>query len=338
MSTTKTIKKQGCEIIGFDLTMTDKDNLNYKLIKLVLLDISKHFIFQKEMGKEIKDGHEHGFVHWQIRLKTKIPMRTTALVKKLKGTVLEGSHISPTSKDVHLSNDFNYVMKEETKIEGPWSDLPEELMKGYIPPQCRIDNWRPWQQQALDLFEQHPGRIINVLVQKKGNKGKSTFGLTCLVRGLTEYVPCVTDSKDMVQMLYCLPTAKTYIINLTKSVAKQNLEGFFDAVETLKDGMIYDFRNKFKRRIIATPHVFIMTNTLPKKSLTSVDRWRLWTIDINDNLIPYIVPKNNIEYVFDEMENDNNDDFERITISKSQLKTMIQEEVKNTLLSQNKNR
>jgi len=51
---------------------------------------------------------------------------------------------------------------------------------------------------------------------------------------------------------------------------------FWCAIEKLKDGIVYDDRNHFKRIRINKPIVIIFANTLPDFKCLISDRWRVW--------------------------------------------------------------
>lgn len=70
-----------------------------------------------------------------------------------------------------------YVMKDETKVEGPWGD------PSYVPKENVVYNMRDlkcmdialeWQQQVIKMLREYPDdRSINWVHQPEGNAGKS---------------------------------------------------------------------------------------------------------------------------------------------------------------------
>ena len=97
-------------VVGYDFTLPFS-----KFDKLQCAAMCKEwftkFVFQLEES-------DSGYVHWQGR---------GYLIKKrrlneLKGKAFVGGHLSITSEKVHQSNSFNYVMKADTRKEGPFTE------------------------------------------------------------------------------------------------------------------------------------------------------------------------------------------------------------------------
>lgn len=248
-----------------------------------IIDVMKGFknwAFQLELSPK-------GYKHYQGRFarhkKTTITFCETEMQK-----LLPSIHIDPTSLNaVKKNNKFSYVLKPDTRIEGPWTDQDntDEIIQ--IPIQYRVD-LKPWQQCLYDtVMNEIANRIyrnVHVLYDPYGGIGKTTFALSLTCKRLAEYIPPCNDSKDIMRMAYCLPTSKLYIIDLTRSMNKEKLNGMYSAVEQIKNGYIYDDRYTFKRKFIDAPAVIIMTNEIPATSYLSSDRWKIHSVD-NDKLI-----------------------------------------------------
>ena len=52
-------------------------------------------------------------------------------------------------------------------------------------------------------------------------------------------------------------------------------------------GGAYDKRYTAKKIRFGRPNIFVFTNTLPELSLMSKDRWKIWTINDDNELINY---------------------------------------------------
>lgn len=279
----KTIQK--ALVSGWDFTLKrDEDLKQQDKLLITLKSLSSKYVFQLEKS-------DTGYVHFQGRLRLIKKNRLTALKKLFKG--FDSIHLTPTVTKNYKNQDFSYVMKADTRLEGTNIICDTDPEPEYIPIQYRITEWRPWQKTLLDLMnhnlETNEFRKIYCLVDQKGNCGKTTFSMRLCCTGKAQYIPPINDSKDIMRMCYDLPTSTMYIIDMTRSMNKDKLFGIYSAIEQLKNGMLYDDRYNFRRKFIDSPQVCIMTNEAPDTSLLSSDRWVLKTVEDNQ-LIDYIEP------------------------------------------------
>jgi len=64
----------------------------------------------------------------------------------------------------------------------------------------------------------------------------------------------------------------------------------YNAIEVIKDGTVYDHRNKFVELIIGSPMIWVFTNEMPELLTYTPDRWKLWTINDQKELVALTVP------------------------------------------------
>jgi hypothetical protein len=62
-------------------------------------------------------------------------------------------------------------------------------------------------------------------------------------------------------------------------MSKENLGGLFSAIETIKDGYVYDERNHFKEWWFDSPNIWVFTNSVPETDYLSKDRWVYWEVN-----------------------------------------------------------
>lgn len=248
-------------------TICSKDEL-----KDWLKDLCKKWVFQLERG-------ESGYEHYQGRLSLKVKARLDTLLKKCKWKEI---HLSQTSSQ-NSGNDF-YVTKEDTRIDGPWSSEDKEK---FIPWDVEeITELRPWQQIVFDSHDQKVKRIVNVIIDTKGNNGKTTLIRCMCVHGYAKSPPFCNDFKDLMRMVCDMGDTNCYLIDMPRAINKEKLYQFYAGIEKIKDGYAYDDRYKFTEKFFNPPVVWVFTNKCPELNLLSKDRWRLWTIE-DDNLIEY---------------------------------------------------
>lgn len=272
------------------------ENSDFNILQKNLRDCCKKFAFQLELS-------DNGYKHYQGRISLVKKKRITTLKTLFKHYPLfEKVHFSPTSGNC---KDFDYVMKADTRIEGPWKDTDKII---YIPRQYRNLTMRPWQQQVIDDSKVFSDRIVNVIYDRDGCSGKSTLASYCelMMNGID--MPPINDMKELIATLcdICMDLnirdPNPVFMDLPRAMDKDRLYGIYTAIEQIKKGKLYDLRYKYKCWWIDSPAMWVFTNELPSSVLLSKDRWKIWTIKDKEHLVPY--NKDTDEHVFSSDESD----------------------------------
>lgn len=234
----------------------------------------KKYVFQLECG-------DTGYLHFQGRLSL---FKKTTLSCAIKQFGNFGWHLSPTSGNA-LKGEAFYCMKEQTRVAtdgGPWTE------KDYVPPRVPsnrllrsgiLEHPYPWQQQLKACLSLESDRTVNLVVDPRGNNGKSLFVEWLEYLGLTVELPGFNSSEDFLQAAMNLPEQKMYLVDLPRAMPKKHLNGLFTAIEKLKNGYMCDKRYHFKwKRLLHSPSICVFTNKMPSVSYLSKDRWQVWTI------------------------------------------------------------
>jgi ribosomal protein S21 len=262
----------------WDFTL--KSNKDEKALKKILREISKKWVFQEEKGKS-------GYEHYQGRISLKQKRSASSLITFLKNyPELAGVHLSPTSGEVAKTNNFNYVMKDDTRISGPWRDTDIEAV---LTKQMELLNrWglRPWQIKLKEMAKQFDLRKIDIIYDEAGNSGKSLFSEHMEYEGLAEEVPPYRMMDDIFQWVCTRPIKPAYIFDMPRGMKKDKLADFYSGIEVIKNGVAFDKRYSAKKIRMDRPAVFVFTNMLPQFDLMSKDKWTVWTIK-NKELVPY---------------------------------------------------
>lgn len=242
-------------------------------IKTILIKYCKKWDFQLEECPTTKKEHYQGRFHLMVK------KREGEVIKLLGGTL---GHITTTN--TKAIKDSEYVMKEDTRLEGPWSSTDEII---YIPKQIReISVLRTWQEQIKSKVNVWDTRSINFVHCPLGNIGKSTLIGYLRAHRLARVLPFCNDYKDILRMVCDMPTSRCYLLDMPRAIKKDKLFQFFSAIETIKDGYAYDDRYHFKEKVFDCPNIWIFSNMMPDLSLLSKDRWLIWEVDENDVLVP----------------------------------------------------
>lgn len=275
----KEARENESQVTGFDVTVSCQYYDVNQVIGICKLWF-KDWVFQKEKGSNTE------YLHFQIRGRLFKKKRPNELRKE--PTFFQHSHITPTSKNVHSANSFNYVLKEDTRVEGPWrSDEEEEPMP--LTRQLKTfmkvieeTGMYEWQKKLYELVQQEDDRTIKVIYDAAGNAGKSIFCEYLMYNKLAFEIPPLRSMEDIMQMSMCIKPQKCYLIDMPRGMKKDKLGEFYSGLECLKNGYMYDKRYSFKMRRIDRPQVVVFTNMLPKMELLSADRWELYRLESGD--------------------------------------------------------
>lgn len=299
-------------------------------LQKTLYHISKSFVFQLEQGKE--SGYKHFQGRFRLRNKTVKSTLLKMFCDSLNYPISDApQYLEPTTNQNYLTKNFSYVMKDDTRINGPWTDVlykPQEIRPvEYIPrfmSNINEDNLRPFQKSILESIDEQKDdiRTINVIVDVFGCKGKSTICDYIRLKKNGFLVPPINDSTQLIQMIcdYCsdnkIRELSPIIIDIPRAMEKKHLAQMYTAIEQLKRGRLYETRYHFKIYQIEAPVIWVFTNVYPDTSLLSRDMWNIYTINDNYELKKYNLNKyysdiNKLDEIYnddDDNESDNDDD------------------------------
>ena len=165
-------------------------DVRLKLVEVLDL-ISADWVFQLEQGEgsdesddgtsecELEEDDEEpptqARYHFQGRFRCKkVKKRLTTLKRAFRYYYGDSSFVGHIISE--CKNNF-YVTKEETRIAGPWYSASYHPPEEYVPRQVRHitkDTLRPWQKEVFEDIQKFNDRQINVIVDRKGNVGKSS--------------------------------------------------------------------------------------------------------------------------------------------------------------------
>jgi len=174
----------------------------------------------------------------------------------------------------------NYALKTDTRVAGPWAD--RRIYRG----QDLIQNLYPWQQEIKSRCEADADdRTINVLYNESGNIGKSAF---CKYMAYHFKAPVIgwAKSGDILNLVSKMSNMPVYLFDLSRSRpqdwAKDDIPA---AMEGIKNGLFMNTKYETSQVIMQCPHVWMFCNHLPNLLSMSRDRWAIWKVDMDKNLI-----------------------------------------------------
>lgn len=266
----------------------------------VILDkIAKKWVFQLELGDN------SGYIHWQGRMSLHKKCRESQAIQKCYEAGMIDFRLSITSRH-NMGNDF-YVVKEETRIVGPWSEKQRDVEKrkrnevnilDYL-----VNQWRPWQSAIIDLIDEYIGdmnrfkdnptyenaqmlhidvRSIYCIVNFTGNIGKSLLCnyLETSKRALS--IPLMNNYQDIMAMVLSQDAKLAYTVDMPKAIDKRKLGELYASFEGLKNGRVFDKRYQYQQRRQDPAFVLVFSNEIPDFNYLSKDRWQLYTVRNNE--------------------------------------------------------
>lgn len=264
------------ECAVWDITASFDRN-SKELITEILKKIGKKWTFQ------IEKGHNTGYVHYQIRVSLYKKKTFNMMKAWLDELDMEGYHLSQTSTNATKGPPF-YVMKEDTRIEGPWSDTdPQARPMTKTATKVEENGLRPWQNDLLMEADGYDDRHIWCVIDKRGNNGKGALCKWMYSKGYAMIVPPFQKMEDIVQFCISHPS-KLYLIDMPRAMKKKHLYDMYSGIEALKDGYLYDKRYKGTFHLIDEPNIIVFTNTQPKMRYLSADRWNLRCVNEDQTL------------------------------------------------------
>lgn len=216
---------------------------------------------------QLERGEQTGYVHYQGRVR---------LIKKTRcstwGRRWGFNYVRPTNENAQ--GNWDYVTKEDTRIEGPWSwddkRLPRDVAK--------VEKLHAWQEELKDIAAVYEERKIHVVVDTRGNNGKTLFTRWMMCHGKAQLIPFCNDFKDIMRMVMDMPKSPCYIMDMPRAIKKEKLYQLWSGIEMVKNGYAYDDRYSFKQELFDPPNIIVFMNNEPDISLLSRDRWKFWEI------------------------------------------------------------
>lgn len=213
-----------------------------------------------------------------------------------------GREISPSSGKVHyqckIHLDRGETLEGWKALIGPYGHVEiaqnkkfdgyEEKDGDFIKwPASPIEKYKDigplffWEQVVNKELEKQDDRKILVVLDTKGNGGKTTYSKHMEANGRMDVCPVVSDEYNDYTG-YCIEFPATgYIFDIPRASSIKRRCAMWAGIEKIKDGLLFEKRYKPRKKWIDPPKVLIFTNEpdIPYEML-SKDRWVV--IDIAD--------------------------------------------------------
>jgi len=269
-------------LASWDIRYNENTFANENELIDTLKGVAKKYVFQLEEG-------DSGYKHYQGRIsliKRRRFSEKHLLLKLFKDK--PPNYLSPTVDEEFRSGEAFYMLKEDTRIAGPWTDKDEVVP---LTAQMKIFNeftLRPYQASLKEMALHFDMRKIDLIYDPNGNIGKSLFSEYLEYNGLAEEIPPFRLMDDIFQWVCSRPIKKCYIVDMPRGMKKDKLGDFYSGIEIIKNGVAYDKRYNAKKIRFDRPRIFVFTNCLPEWSLMSADRWNVWKVNESYQLEAYM--------------------------------------------------
>lgn len=229
----------------------------------------KKWIIGKERGK-------NGYEHWQIRVETS------------SGEFFERwSKVLPTSHIEKSTSDWTDTYERKEGCFWTHADTVEIL-------KVRFGILNSAQKRIIQTARGQNDRQVDVWYDPKGNHGKTWLTIHLWERGEALVVPRSSTTAEKLSAFVCSAYNGEEFIIIDIPRSRKITGELYEAIEELKDGLVFDHRYSGKARNVRGAKVIIFTNVKLDEKKLSYDRWRLHGIE-NGGARPPLNPPNGAE-------------------------------------------
>lgn len=254
-------------------------------MKDILSEWADSWVFQLERGSVA------GKLHYQCRMILENPQMTATMLTlfECRGfDVKDVTFLPETNKSIEQGGLAFYVMKDDTRVDGPWCDDRYQPPRppNWIPDMCSdcVENPRPWMTSLLNIIEgpPHHRKILWICtLNGLGGVGKSLF---------TTYLEaskkaCYLGDGTPIQLKEAVIADgewKAYTLDLPKTFSHDNRIGdYVNVLETVKNGFIKTAMHGKRKKLLMNvrPHLIVFSNRVPPFEMMTEGRFDVYTID-----------------------------------------------------------
>lgn len=204
------------------------------------------------VAKEIGSG---GYEHWQIRLQTS----NETFFDWIKNNI-------PKAHVEEATDTWTYERKEG-RFWGS-EDTPEILG-------CRFGQPNDFQKKILKRLDKQTVREVDVWYDPEGNKGKTWLTIHLWETGEAMVVPRASTTAEKLSAFVCSAYNGERVVVIDIPRSTKATASLYEAIEELKDGLVFDHRYSGKTRNIRGVKVVVFTNNKLDLKALSKDRWVL---------------------------------------------------------------
>ena len=248
----KASPKQMNARVHWFFTFNNYDSEDIDILERVFGEICYMYAFQEETGKE---GTKH--LQGIISLKKRARWTEFGLSKKMHW-----------EKPRDVKESYLYCTKEDTRTGRVF------LLNYELPYTYKLKEFYDWQEKIIEIVQSKPNdREVHWYWSEKGGVGKSSF-----VKHLVMNYRAVLLSKgkynDICNLIFKANMSRDNIVIFDLPRNNGNYISY-DAVESIKNGMITNMKYETGFKCFPSPHVLVFANEPPDTEKLSEDRWKI---------------------------------------------------------------
>lgn len=259
------------QVAVYELTLPLRLNEKREVVDKIIRGWCKHWCYQLEEGDD-------GYRHWQIHVSLIKKRRLQEILPKLKVAGLVFGRMSPLSLN---GLDSIYCMKEDTRIEGPWTD--KDKKPRYVQKRFREPQPKAWQEKLKYLVQSMKGNDRNIiLVQDDGGEGKSWFKGWMLLNEEVVVLPStLTTANEMIEFLCSCPEIEdgwegVILMDVPRSTSPKHWYTLAAGLECIKQGFLHDKRYRARKVTIEPPQMICFCNQMPPQECMTRDVFKVF--------------------------------------------------------------
>lgn len=245
-------------------TLNNWTEEEYQSIHNYMAHKSKYFIIGEEKG-------EQGTPHLQGYVEFKNPIDFSSIKN-----ICNRLHLEKTRGS--RKQNIDYCSKEKVKI----TTFPLSIKDTILKKEYQDTTWHPWQQQVIDIINKSPdSRTIHWFWEPRGNVGKTYL---CKWLAIQHNIILASGKKadifNQVKTWFDNNEEGTYPQIVILDVPRTSTDYVsYEAIECLKNGMLYSGKYEGGICLFPHPHVICFANSPPNLFKLSSDRWSI--VEIN---------------------------------------------------------
>lgn len=245
-------------------TLNNPSNQEEEALNLMISEVST-YIFGWEGKEEGKTPHIQGYCTWKHQ-------KTFGSVKKwLPRAHWQKARGTEQANYQYCSKEGSFITNIEPKVTR--KDLIDLVRQTYT-----HVTWKLWQQDIINMADAAiDPRTIVWVYEKTGNAGKTFLAKYLAMRQGT--LICQGKAADVFNAVNVAIEAGTYPKLVLVDVPRVTIDYVsYNALECLKNGLLYSGKYEGGLCIFPTPHVICFANEMPAVNKMSLDRWKIFEI------------------------------------------------------------
>lgn len=169
---------------------------------------------------------------------------------------------------------IKYCSKVDTRIDGPWTNIPGMTWRKSIISPLDGKILFPWQVRILELIKENPDdRKIYWYWDSIGCTGKTSLAKHIRITYGKKWLYVNGASRDILCAL--IRRLENFDIDgVIFGITRQDASRVsYRSIEIIKDGIGFNAKYESDDFLMSPPHVLIFANFPPDKDMLSADRW-----------------------------------------------------------------